>query len=138
MKRFIYRFVGLPVWIALAACGGSGNDAGDGGSPGGSGSVLAKTCGLACPGDTVDGVKLAGIAEGNASISGVQPVDSFFAAVVNFKSSADGVSDGIQAQLDAIRADFGIKADADLAAGLKAQFDANLTAKLDIDYEPAR
>jgi hypothetical protein len=138
MKRFVYRFMGLPVLLAFAACGGSDNNNGGDGGAGSSGGVLAQACGLGCPGDTVEGVKLSGVLEGNASISGVQKVDSFFAAVVNFKSSADGVSAGIQAELDAIRADFGLKADADLAAGLKAQFEANLTAKLDIDYEPAR
>ena len=137
MKRFVYQFVGLSVLVALNACGSDGDNTGDGGTSGGSGSVLAKTCGLACPGDTVEGSKLAGIAEGNASISGIQQVDSFFSAVLGFQTAANGVSDGIQAQLDAIRADFGIKAGADLSTELKAQFDANLSAKLDVDYEPA-
>jgi hypothetical protein len=139
MKRFVYQFVGLSVLVALNACGGSdGDKTGDGGTSDGTSSVLAKTCGLACPGDTFEGSKLAGIAEGNASISGIQKIDSFFSAVLSFQSAANGVSDGIQEQLDAIRADFGIKAGADLSTELKAQFDANLSAKLDIDYEPAR
>lgn len=137
MKRFVYRFVGLSALLSLGACGGNDSNSGDGGTSNGSGSVLAKTCGLGCPGDTVEGVKLAGVAEGNASISGIQQVDSFFAAVLNFQSAANGVSDGIQAQLDAIRADFGIKADANLKTELKTQFDANLTAAIKIDYEPA-
>jgi hypothetical protein len=48
------------------------------------------------------------------------------------------VSAGIQAQLDAIRADFGIAANADLADGLRAQFRDNLEAGLVFDYQPAR
>jgi len=130
MKRFVHRFVGLCVGLSLAACGGTGENGDTGG--------LAGACGLGCPGDTVQGVKLAGVAEGSSSISGIQKVDSFFSAVLGFQAAANGVSDGIQAELDQIRADFGIKPGADLKAELQKQFDANLSAKVDIDYQPAR
>jgi hypothetical protein len=103
------------------------------------GDDLLKQCGLVCPGDTDDkGVKLTGIAEGNAAISGTASVDAFFASVIHFQGAATGVAGGIRAQLDAIRGDFGIAADADLAAQLKTQLSANLDAALKIDVEPAR
>jgi hypothetical protein len=103
------------------------------------GDDLLKACGLVCPGDTDDkGVKLTGIAEGNAAISGVPSVDAFFASVIHFQGAATGVAGGIKGQLDAIRGDFGIAADADLNAMLKAQITANLEGKLVIDAEPAK
>jgi hypothetical protein len=140
MKRF-YKFVGLTALLYLvASCGpkknDSGGSAGDGSSDPLAGNPIAEACGFVCPGGTLNGAKLEGIADGNASISGVTEVDSFFAATLNFSSVAGGVSGGIQAQLDAIKADFGI--DGDLAAGLKAQFAANLDGSLDIEYEPAQ
>jgi hypothetical protein len=100
---------------------------------------IAKQCGLACPGDKDDkGVEIKGIAEGNAAISGVASVDAFFASVVNFQGAATGVSGGINAQLDAIRADFGIAGDVDLDVGIKAAIVANVDGSLTIDAEPAK
>lgn len=127
MKNLLTKFVGLVAVYALIACGGKDNPI----------SGIAAACGFVCPGDKVDGVVLGGIKDGNTSISGVQEVDAFFSAVLNFETAATGVSDGIKAQLDAIRVDFGIT-DKDLAAGLKAKFDANLDAKLTANYEPAK
>jgi hypothetical protein len=103
------------------------------------GADLLKQCGLVCPGDTDDhGVKLTGIVEGNAAISGVTSVDAFFASVIKFQGAATGVTGGIKGQLDAIRGDFGIAADADLKAQLMAQIKANLEGDLKVDSEPAR
>ena len=90
----------------------------------------AAACGLACP--------KAGIAEGNASISGVVSVDSFFQSVLNFQAKADNVSAGIQAQLAAIRTDFGIEAGTKLDAGLKASFEANVDGDFEVVAEPAK
>jgi hypothetical protein len=129
MKSSITKFVGLTAVYALIACGGKGSDNPIAG--------VAALCGFVCPGDKVDGVTLGGIKQGNTSISGIQEVDAFFSAVLNFETAATGVSDGIQAQLDAIKVDFGIDGN-DLAAGLKAKLDANLEAKLSADYEPAK
>jgi len=131
MKRSLNWFSGLPVVLALTACGAAG---GPDDNPL-SNNPLAQACGFVCPGDKIDGVVLSGITEGNASISGIAPVDSFFSAVLSFESAANGVSGGIKEQLDAIRADFGI--DGDLAAGLKTQIEANVQGELSIDYEPA-
>lgn len=100
---------------------------------------VAKACGLACPGDKDDnGVTIKGIADGNASISGVASVDSFFGAVINFQNAASGVGSGIKAQLDAIRGDFGIAADADLAAQLDAQFKANIEGSVEFKVAPPK
>ena len=100
---------------------------------------IAAQCGLVCPGGTDDkGVEVKGIAEGNAAISGVASVDAFFASVINFQGAATGVAGGVKAQLDAIRGDFGIAADADLAAELKAQISANIEGALTVDYQEAR
>src|SRR5689334_9527213 len=56
---------------------------------------LAKQCKLECPSR--------GIAEGNASISGVASVDAFFQSVLDYQLKADNVSSAIEAQLSAIR-----------------------------------
>jgi hypothetical protein len=93
---------------------------------------IAEMCGFGCPDE--------GIAEGNASISGVASVDGFFSSVINFQSKALTVSGSIDAELQAIRADFGIAADANFETALQAQIDANLEAEggLEINVEPAR
>jgi hypothetical protein len=103
------------------------------------GDDLLKACGLVCPGDTDDkGARLTGIAEGNAAISGVPSVDAFFASVIHFQGAATGVAGGIKGQLDAIRGDFGIAADANLNSALMAQMTANLEAGFKFEAEPAK
>jgi hypothetical protein len=93
---------------------------------------LAKECGLECA------AKGEGLIAGNAAISGVASIDAFFGSVVNFEAAANGVTGGINAQLEGIRADFGIAADADLDVALKAQFDANLEAGYSLKVSPAK
>ena len=77
-----------------------------------------------------------GLVEGNASISGVASVDAFFQSVLNFEARADMVSSGIDAEVRAIGAAFGIEGD--VAAGLDAQVKANLDGELKVVAEPAR
>jgi hypothetical protein len=120
------KVLGLALLTVIGACG----------EDGGIKDPVAEICNFKCPGDEVGGAKLAGVAEGNASISGVAQVDAFFSATIAFENAAGGVSDGIQAQLDLIKADFGINGE--LAAGLKTAFDANLEAGVKFDYQPAR
>jgi hypothetical protein len=93
---------------------------------------LAESCGmdLNCSGP--------GLAEGNASISGVARVDAFFQSVLDFQTKSTSISSGIDAELQAIRGDFGIAADADLGVELKAMIDAQLDGELKIEAEPAR
>ena len=93
---------------------------------------FAEKCGLDIE------CKLGGIAEGRANISGVASVDSFFSSVISFQNTALGVSADIDAEIAAIRADFGIAASADLEAELKAKFSANVEGSLNIEAEPAR
>jgi len=129
--------------ILFAACGGDddgGGLLGDGGIPNvtdlpGVGGAI-KAAGEAC-GIDVD-CKAGGIAEGNASISGVASVDSFFQAVLDFQAKAGNVSAGIEGQLALIKGDFGIDAKTELAAGLQAQIDANLEGGLTVKAEPAK
>ena len=100
---------------------------------------LLKECGLICPGEKdKEGFELKGVAEGSAAISGVPSVDAFFASVIHFQGAATGVAGGIKGQLDAIRGDFGIAANADLKAELMAKIAANIDGELKIDAEPAR
>jgi hypothetical protein len=84
---------------------------------------LAEMCGLTCPSE--------GIVEGNASIA-------FFGSVAKFEATAAGVASGIDAELQAIRGEFGIAADADLAAQIMAQADLYAEGGVSIDYEPAQ
>lgn len=91
---------------------------------------LAEQCGLKCPAK--------GIVDGNASISGTASVDSFFQAVLDFQAKAGNVSADIDAQLQAIRGDFGIAAGTELDAGLKAAISANVEGSLTVKAEPAK
>lgn len=91
---------------------------------------LAAQCGLECPKD--------GILKGNAAISGIASVDAFFGAVVNYQTASDSVSSDIEAQLDAIKADFGLSADANLKTELEAKIQANLEGELTVQTEPAK
>ena len=79
-----------------------------------------------------------GVVEGNASISGVASIDAFFQSVVTFRAKVDNVSADINAQLAAIRGDFGIAANADIGAQLKAQISANVDGSLKVVAEPAK
>jgi hypothetical protein len=90
---------------------------------------LAKQCKLECPAE--------GIAQGNASISSVASVDAFFQSVLNYQAKANNVSAAIEAQLEAIRGDFGLAADGDISAALMAKISASVEAGLTVDAEPA-
>jgi hypothetical protein len=134
MKHFRFVFAGLFILLASASCGGkNGTNPIDTLLTG-----AAAQCGLVCPGAMLDGQVVKGVVDGNAAISGLPSVDAFFGAVVNFRGAADNVSAGIEAQLQQVRADFGIKADADLQAELKSQFKANLEGGVVFQYQPAR
>jgi hypothetical protein len=133
MMRFANRSLGL----TLIAAGLLSASCGDDGGPGlpsvpGPLKEAAEACGI-----DVD-CEAGGLAEGNASISGIASVDAFFQSVLNFQGKADGVSAAINAELAAIRGDFGIAADADLAAQLRAKIEANVDGGLTIEAEPAR
>src|SRR5690349_2769599 len=118
MNKMLFRLsLVLMAAAAAASCGGE-----DGG-PGGLGAVdkvaeeLAKSCGI-------DINCEAGIVDGNASISGVASVDAFFQSVINFRGKADNVSSEIEAQLQAIRGDFGLEGKAAIGTELMAKLSA--------------
>lgn len=87
---------------------------------------VADACDLNCSAE--------GIAEGNASISGVASVDSFFGAVVAFEGKANVVADGIAAALAKIEGSLDGVAGADLQAKLEAKFAANVQGGVTIEY----
>jgi hypothetical protein len=146
--RLVERGLALAAIAALAAsaAGCSSAQAGDVPNVGvsqqgldGPLASLAAACGLGCPGDEDDkGVEIKGVADGNAAISGVASIDAFFASVIRFKGVARGVENGLKGQLDLIRSDFGIAADADLGAQLDAQFKANLEGSAEFKVDPPR
>jgi hypothetical protein len=91
---------------------------------------IAKQCGLECD--------AGGVAAGNGSISGTASVDAFFTSVVHFDAAATAISDGIQAELDAIGASVGATAgdNADLKTKLAAKLTANVSGGLKVTYQP--
>jgi hypothetical protein len=104
-------------------------------------SELAEQCNLECPDD--------GILEGNANISGIVSVDSFFGAVINVRDVALQVSGSVRTELEGIAASLQIEGYADMSldelsaavvAGLDVQFEKyiNIDAGLRINYEAPR
>jgi hypothetical protein len=81
-------------------------------------------CDISCPAE--------GIAQGNASISGIAEVDAFFGAVIDVSAAANGISSSLQAQLDAIALSVGLEPGA-AAADIKAGVEAKLAAYIDVD-----
>lgn len=92
-----------------------------------------ELCDLECP--------VEGILEGNASISGLASVDSFFSAVVGFGKAAIEVRAGVDAELRGIAVsldlDPGASA-ADIRAKLTAKLGGAVTGGLKISYAPPR
>ena len=132
MNCFNKKTMGLMlIAAAFAGCGGGDDGPGlpDIPIPAGA-EALAEQCGIDIK------CEAGGIAEGNASISGVGSIDAFFQSVLNFKGRADVVASGIDAEVSAIGASFGIEGD--VAAGLQAQISANLEGGLKVVAEPAK
>lgn len=90
----------------------------------------AEQCQLTCAAE--------GIAEGNASISGIAQIDAFFGAVVNFSATANGLSANIDKQLARIRTSLELEANAtpaQIVAAIESRYD--LDGGLRIAYKPA-
>jgi len=112
---------GLVAGIAVTAV--QGCDAGD----------IAEQCGLVCAAE--------GVAEGNASISGVASVDAFFGAVVTFSNAAASVSAGIDAELRGIAVSLGLEpgaASADIKAAIQAKIKGAVSGGLKVNYAAPR
>jgi len=100
---------------------------------------LAEQCGLVCPAE--------GIAEGNASISGVVSVDAFFGAVVNVRDTALNVSGTVRAELEGMAASLEVEGYADMSLSdlsaaivgrMEAKFQGTIQGGLRIKYEPPK
>ncbi|WAS90307.1 hypothetical protein [Nannocystis punicea] len=90
-------------------------------------------CDLGCPDE--------GLADGNASISGIASVDAFFAAVVGFDKAALEVKAGVDAELRAIAVSLELDASAsaaDIRAALSAKLEGALEGGLKVKYAPPR
>jgi len=130
MRKLIdYRIAGLVLAVAGAF---STQACDDKNSPLGSGELL-KQCGLVCPDK--------GIAEGNASISGVANIDAFFGSVVNFNAKASLIAGNIDAELAKIKLSVGLQPGDDIAmvkAAMIAKFKLDANAGVKVAYQPAQ
>ena len=93
----------------------------------------AEACKLTCAAE--------GIAEGNASISGLASVDSFFSAVVNFGKAALEVQAGVDAELRGIAVSLGLEGGAtaaEIRGALSAKLEGAIDGGLKIEYAPPR
>ena len=84
---------------------------------------IAEQCGLTCEGSVL---------EGNASISGVASVDSFFGAVIDVSTAANNISASLRSELDAIALSVGLEpgaTGAEIAAGIETK----LGGYIDVD-----
>jgi len=127
-KLIDYRVAGL----LFAVVGAFSTQGCDKNNPLG-GDELLKQCGLVCPDK--------GIAEGNASISGIPNVDAFFGSVVNFNAKASLISGNIDAELAKIRASLMLPdtaTAADIKAAVVANFHLDAKAGIKVVYKPAQ
>ncbi|HLT38281.1 MAG TPA: hypothetical protein VK034_18475 [Enhygromyxa sp.] len=99
---------------------------------------INQVCDLSCPAE--------GIADGNASISGIVSVDAFFGAVLEVRNAALNVSGTVRAELEGMAASLGIEGYADmtldqLGAAIVGQLELQfqvLEGGLTIEYEPPK
>jgi len=100
---------------------------------------LAEQCGLVCPDE--------GLAEGNASISGVASVDAFFGAVISVRDAAGSVEASVRSELIGLAGLLGAEVDAnasidalagEVKAALDAKISANVEGSLTVNYQPAK
>ena len=100
---------------------------------------IAEQCGLTCPAE--------GVLEGNASISGIGNIDAFFDAVVQVRTTALDLQNGVRAELEGLAALLGIEGTAEMdlptlsaevKAALEAKFSANVQGGVDVRFNPPR
>ncbi len=101
----------------------------------GAGDGIAEQCGLDI------NCEAGGIAEGNASISGIPSLDAFFGAVIDLDAKIGQVDGTVRAELDAIAASVGLPAGtagAEIAGAIETRISAAVSGGLTIRAEPAR
>lgn len=117
-------FFGAPLLImAAGSLAAQGCDPGD----------IAAQCGLECDANAV--------ANGNASVSGVQNVDAFFSAGLNLAAEVNLLAASIRAELDAIAKSCGGvegAAGADVAVAVNTYLEGYLEGGLTLDYQEPR
>lgn len=99
---------------------------------------LAEQCDLTCPAE--------GILEGNASISGIPSVDSFFAATIDVRNATLELESSLRTELLALAAALGVENPSNnvkdlgnqVRDALKAQFSAKLEGGVTIGYAPPK
>ncbi|MEE9384422.1 MAG: hypothetical protein V3V08_13545 [Nannocystaceae bacterium] len=112
----------------------------DDGTPGIPGAnKLIEECGLTCAAE--------GIADGNASISGVASIDAFFSSVISVRDAAIDISASMRAELNGMGASLGIEGaaemdisdlSAEIEAKIKAKIQANVEGSLIVNYDPPK
>ena len=125
--KFSFGLIASGLFAGMGMTAVQGCDDGGGGPLGN----LAEQCGLVCAAE--------GIAEGNASISGVASVDAFFGAVVTFSQAAIDVSAGIDAELRGIAVSLGLdpaSGAAEIKAAIQAKVSGAVSGGLKINYAP--
>ena len=94
---------------------------------------LAEKCGLVCPDK--------GILEGNASISGIASMDTFFAAVLDYQAAINTVNVNIRGELDAMAVGVGLEPGAtggEIKAAIDTKLNAAISGGLTISAKPAQ
>ncbi|MEM6293843.1 MAG: hypothetical protein AAGA54_21385 [Myxococcota bacterium] len=96
---------------------------------------VAEQCGLdiTCSGD--------GFLEGNASISGIASIDSFFGAAIDLDAAMVSLSASLRSRLDAIGASIGVEAGAsgaEIRDRLEGFLGTYIAGDLTVDFQPAQ
>lgn len=99
---------------------------------------IAEQCDLTCPAD--------GIIQGNASISGIPSVDSFFAATIDVRNATLELETSLRTELLALATALGIEKPSNdiktlgqqVRDALKAQFSAKLEGGISIGFAPPK
>ncbi len=96
---------------------------------------IAEQCGLDI------NCEAGGVLEGNAHVSGIASIDSFFGAVIDVNARVGEVNGTIRAELDAIGASVGLEpgaAGADIRLAIEGRISAAVSGGLQVQAEPAR
>lgn len=91
---------------------------------------IAEQCGIVCPAE--------GVVEGNAAISGLSSIDSFFGVVVDFRGAADSVDVQVQGEVDALAASVGLPQGspvADVRIAVEDYISAHVDGRLTVSHQ---
>ncbi|MEM9453685.1 MAG: hypothetical protein AAGF11_05870 [Myxococcota bacterium] len=121
--------------LGLGLLVGAGAGALQGCQEGGAADRIAEQCGLDI------NCEAGGVLEGNASVSGIASIDSFFGAVIDVNAKVGQVQGTIRAELDAIAVSVGLEpgaAGADIRAAIEGRIAGAVSGGLRVQAEPAR